>query len=157
MNVSRRSSSSSFVFVIVVAARVIARELVDVGQRLERSHAVEEQDAVEVIGFVLDDAGRELAGLELDALALAIERADLDLERARHLAADVGNAQAALPALDDLLADDLDLGVDDRERPALASAVGIEMGDENAKALDAPAARRARPLSTRASSRSCRR
>ena len=55
--------------------------------------------------------------------------------RPRHAAADVGNAEAALPALDRLIADDQDLGVDEDGRVAFALAVGVEHGDEHAKAL----------------------
>ena len=42
----------------------------------------------------------------------------LDLERPRHPAADVRDAQAAFPAFDDLVADDLDLRIDDGNRLA---------------------------------------
>ena len=72
-----------------------------------------------MIGLVLDDARREIrAALQLDALAVAVERAHLDLARPRHAAADVGDAQAAFPVLDDVAADRRDLGIDDRHRLA---------------------------------------
>ena len=68
--------------------------------------------------------------------------AHLDLARARHPAADVGNAQAAFPVLDDLVADDGDLGVDERDQrhPVLvlgssSSSVGREPGDEQPQAF----------------------
>src|SRR5204863_1114200 len=70
------------------------------GQRLERSHPVEKQDAVEVIGLVLNDARGEVLGAQLDAVAASIERPHRDVTRPLDAAADVGDAQAALPVLD---------------------------------------------------------
>ena len=62
-----------------------------------------------------------------------------DLPRARHAAADVGNAQAAFPVLDDVAADDGDLRVDDRDRLGIRVLVvivaGVERGDEQPQAL----------------------
>ena len=55
--------------------------------------------------------------------------------RARHPAAHFGNAEAAFPSLDDLIADDGDLGIDEGERIAFAPAVGIEHGDKHAQAF----------------------
>ena len=49
----------------------VPRVLVQERQRRERAHPVEEQDAVEVVGLVLDDARLEILEGELDALALA--------------------------------------------------------------------------------------
>ena len=42
-----------------------------------------------------------------------------------------GNAEAAFPALDRLIADDGNLGIDEGNRIALAAAVGIEHRHEN--------------------------
>ena len=67
-----------------------------------------------MIGFVLDDAGRKVVGVNCDALALAIERADRDLARLRHAAAYLGDAETSFPVFDDVAADDGDLRVDDR-------------------------------------------
>src|SRR5206468_11894172 len=90
----------TFLFPITrLLLRPIARVFVEERQRLERPHPVDEQDAVEMIGLVLNDALTELARLDLDALAVAVVRAHLDLARPRHEAADLGNAQAALPVL----------------------------------------------------------
>ena len=69
------------------------------------THAIEEEDAVEMIGFVLDDARRKVVRLHLDPFARAIERPDLDRARPRHAAADVGNAEAPFPVLDHLRLD----------------------------------------------------
>src|SRR4051812_35403584 len=87
----------------------VAGILVEEGQRLQRPHPIEEQDAVEMIGLVLDDAGGEVAGVELDAFAASIERADFDHARPRHPAANVRNAQAPLPVFDAVGADRRDL------------------------------------------------
>src|SRR5262245_45585716 len=77
------------------AAAPVAAELLEVGQRLKVFHAIEEQHAVEMIGFVLDDAGSEILRRELEPFPPPIERADDDLARARHLAPDVRDAQTA--------------------------------------------------------------
>ena len=57
----------------------------------------------------------------------------------RHLAADVGDAQAAFPVLDELAADGGDLGVDDRDRHDLGLAgprvLCLEARDEDPHAL----------------------
>ena len=116
----------------------VARVLVEEGQRLERPHPIEEQHAVEMIGLVLDDARRKIVRAQLDALAVPVERAHLDLARPRHAAADVGDAQAAFPVLDDVGADDGDLGVDDRERRRFRLVVLVaivERGDEQPEPL----------------------
>ncbi len=65
------------------------------------------------------------------------QRAHRDLARPRHAAADVGNAQAAFPVLDDLGADRRDLRVDDRDRRRrrLAVVVVVEARDEQPQAL----------------------
>jgi hypothetical protein len=62
-----------------------------------------------MVGLVLNDARRVVRRVELDAFGGAVVRAQPDVSRARHAAADVGNAQAALPVLDDLGADGHDL------------------------------------------------
>ena len=80
----------------------VARVLVEKRQRLERLHPIEEQHAVQVIGFVLDDPRWEIVRAQLEAFAVPIERAHLDLARPRHAAADVRNAQTAFPVLDDV-------------------------------------------------------
>jgi hypothetical protein len=89
-----------------------------------------------VIGLVLDDARRKLARAQLDAIAMPIVGLDADFARARHAAADVGNAQASLPVVNHVAADDRDFGVDQDDRlPLIAVLGGIEGGDEDAYAL----------------------
>ena len=51
------------------------RVLLEIRQRLERAHAIEEQHAVEVIGLVLDHAGRKIVRGDVDLAAGAIHRA----------------------------------------------------------------------------------
>ena len=46
--------------VVSSSLRVVARVLVEEGQRLHRRHAIEEQHAVEVVGLVLGHARREI-------------------------------------------------------------------------------------------------
>src|SRR5205823_3689125 len=86
------------------------------GQRFERLHAIDEQDAVEMVAFVLEDARREFARVNVDTLAVAIEPAKLDLPGARHDTPNVRNAQAALPILERFAADRRDVRVDDHDR-----------------------------------------
>src|SRR4029453_1377071 len=92
------------VLVLLALARVVARILLEIRQRFEAAHAIEEQDAVQMIGLVLDDARRKMLALGVEGLAGAIERRDLDVLRTRHAPAHVGNAEAAFPALDGLIA-----------------------------------------------------
>src|SRR5262249_35162806 len=105
-------------------------------QRLERPHPIEEQYAVEVIGLVLDDTRREIVRAQFHPVPFAIHRPDANLPRARHTTADVGDAQASLPVLDDVAANDGDFGIDDDDRCDLLTLIGrIKRGHENADAL----------------------
>ena len=70
--------------VVIVTTGVVAGVFFEVGERLERAHAVEKEDAVEAIRFVLDDAGGKVLCVDLDALAVAIEGRHANLRRARH-------------------------------------------------------------------------
>src|SRR5690606_16966851 len=87
------------------------------------------------IRLVLNDASRKVVRVDLDALAVPVERAHLDARRPGDTAADVGDAQAAFPPFDSLVADGRNLGVDERRRLALALLVGVEHGDEQPYAL----------------------
>ena len=88
-----------------------------------------------MIGLVLNDTGREILELQLEPLAVAIERRHRDVLGARHPAAHFGNAEAAFPAFYGLVANHDDLGVDERDGFALAPAVGIEHRDEHPQAF----------------------
>src|SRR5258708_394459 len=114
----------------------IAGILFEKRQRLERSHAIEEEHAVEMVGFVLDDARRKIVRAQFHTLAVPIVGADADLTSARHASANVRNAETSFPVLDDVLADDGDIRVDDRERLRIlllldAVLLRIERRDEN--------------------------
>ena len=73
------------------------------GEGLEAVHAVEVDEAVEVVGLVLDDAGGEALVDPLERLAVEAVAAELELAVAAHLAAQVGHREAALPAVLQLL------------------------------------------------------
>src|SRR6185503_5518477 len=94
---SGKEASGRRPLVLAVETRVLVQER----QRLERFHPIEKQHAVQVIGLVQDDARWKAMRAQLNPSALPIERADLDLTRARHAPADVGDAQAAFPVVDD--------------------------------------------------------
>ena len=58
--------------------------------------AIEDQDAVEVVDLVLDDAGLEPRGLDEDVLAVRILGANADMDRPLDVDVHAGQAQAAL-------------------------------------------------------------
>ena len=66
------------------------------------AHAIEVDAAVEVVALVLDHAGEEALGLQHVGLALAVEGLEPQPRVARHLPAQVGDGEAALPAVDRL-------------------------------------------------------
>src|SRR5436190_1990233 len=88
-----------------------------------------------MIVLVLEHARREAFRDELNALARAVERAHADLGRAWHEAADVGNAETALPAFLSVLADWRDLRINQRDERHLAFVAHV------ADHLDFPHAR----------------
>src|ERR1051325_8451904 len=96
LQVLLQCSPSSLVF------RVVTRVLVEEGERFERLHPIEKQHAVEVIRLVQRHTGRKSPEREVDLAALAVEASQANLPRARHAAADVGNAETALPVFDDV-------------------------------------------------------
>src|SRR6185312_89822 len=121
--------------------RVVSGVLVKECQRFERAHAIEEQDAVEMIRLVLGDPRRKIPERHVDPAPLAVQAAQPDFLRARHAAADVGNAQAAFPVFDDLVADGRDFGIDDRDGLRVGDVLAglglhrLEDADEDAEAL----------------------
>ena len=78
----RLSSSSFFLFCDRSAGRILR----------------DEQDPVEVIDLVLEDAREEVLGLELDPLAVEVERRHPDLLGPEHVAVDPREREAALLA-----------------------------------------------------------
>src|SRR5581483_3782769 len=116
--------------------RPVAGVLVEKRQRLVRAHAIEEEDAVEVIRFVLNHPRRIVVRFDFDPFAGPIEGAHFDRAGARNAAANVRNAQAALPVLDRLSVHDGDLRIDQRKRFPLSAFIAVvERGDEDADAL----------------------
>src|SRR6185369_11759661 len=99
------------VLVLFIALDPVARVLVQECQRLERPHPIEEQDPVQMIGFVLNDARRKIRGANFNLLAVPVEGAHFDFPKPGHAAADVGDAQAAFPVFDELVGDRSDLGI----------------------------------------------
>ena len=130
-----QSSNSASVPVLGPVPRV----LLQIRQRLERAHAIEEQHAVQMIGLVLDDARGKIVRRDVDLAAGAIHRVDPDRARARHAAADVRDAQAALPVFHDLRADRRDDRIDEHHRLVIGRqrvvVVRRDGGDEDAQAL----------------------
>src|SRR5947208_11688883 len=119
------------VFIFGVETRVLVEE----GQRLHRLHAIEEEHAIEVIGLVLGHARGEILQRQLDAAPGPVERLERDVAVARHHAADVGDAETALPSLFGRRAARNDLGIDDDRRFALLVDVLLEHPDEDAQPL----------------------
>src|SRR6266571_1686197 len=83
---------------------------------LHGAQVIEEQDAIEVIDFVLRGARLEAGELDRVRLAVAVERCDGNGERALHIAVDVGNREATLLGRFDGVAQLDDPGVDQHER-----------------------------------------
>src|ERR1700724_3482543 len=75
-------------------------------------HALRIEHAVEMVAFVLDDAGVEPLGLALDYLAVEPGSAIPDAQVTRHDAGLPGNRQAALPSERPLPSNGLDHWVD---------------------------------------------
>ena len=103
------SSSSS--------TRPVAPVLFQEGQRLEALHPIQEDGADEVIDLVLDHAGEEVAGREVQRFAPPVVRLNLDVGVPRNLAAEIRDAQAPLPVFLQPVGDGDDPRVDqDRRR-----------------------------------------
>jgi hypothetical protein len=92
-----------------------------------------------VIGLVLDDAGREVVRDDVHPAAGAIQGGHPDGASARHTAADVGDAQAALPILNDFRAGWRNDRIDEHHRLVVRRqrvfALGRDGGDEDAQRL----------------------
>ena len=75
-------------------------------------HAVDEEDAMEMIVFVLNGTGEEAAAAELDGLSVLVGGADLGGFGAGDIGVDIGEAEAAFGAVDGG-AEGFDVGVDE--------------------------------------------
>src|SRR5687768_7209474 len=85
-----------------VVAAPIAPELVQERERLERLNPIEEEHTVQMIRFMRDDPRGEAGGRHFNFSPGPIERTEQNLSCTRNAAANVGNAQAAFPVVDDL-------------------------------------------------------
>jgi len=79
----------------------------------EIAHALRIEHAVQMVAFMLHDAGVKALGRALDQLAPNVKTAIADMRRPLHQPAQFGNREAALPAGLDLQAHDLDFGIDE--------------------------------------------
>src|SRR5688572_31023178 len=71
----------------------------DVAESPEVAHAIDVDDALEVVGLVLDDPGEEVLRVEDHARALAVVALEPDGRVARDHPAHVGDREASLPAV----------------------------------------------------------
>src|SRR4051812_21788905 len=85
--------------ILLTDAERVALPLGDEGQAREVAHPVRVDDALQVVGLVLDHPREELLRHEIDPLAGTVEALEPHLGEARHAPAHVGDGQAALPAL----------------------------------------------------------
>ena len=98
-------------------------------------HAVDEEDAVEVVVLVLDGAGEEAAAAETDCFALAVQRGDVDRFGAPNLGVDFGKAEAAFSAIDGFV-DGGPLGIDQDQRHDRDGIGGLAVEFESRRAID---------------------
>src|SRR3990172_2851401 len=87
---------------LIVLLRVTQPVLVplgEMGERAEVLHAVEVDDAVEVVDLVLDHAGEELLGDHVHLRAVAVIGLEPDRRVASHHPAHVRHREAPLPAV----------------------------------------------------------
>ena len=70
-------------------------ELVADIEQLGRAEAIDEERAIEVVGFVLDDAGHEAVDFAGDFVAVEVVGLDFDFAVASNRRADAGDAEAA--------------------------------------------------------------
>src|SRR3954449_2677509 len=94
------------------AAHEVLLPLVEVGESLEVAHAVEEDDAVQVVVLVLDDARLEAQDHVVERTPVAVEPLHPHLGMARHQAPQVGDREAPLPVVRHLAGLGGDQGVD---------------------------------------------
>ena len=100
----------------------VALQFLEVDEEAVVGHPLRIEDAVEVVAFVLHDAGMKPRRLALDRLAVEADAAIAHPQIARHNAAQPGDRQAPLPAERPLGADRLDDRVDQHRQRLLAVA-----------------------------------
>src|SRR5216683_2474649 len=110
----------------------IALPLLEEHQQPVVGHALRIEDAVEMVAFVLHDAGMEALDLAIDCAAVERQAAIADAAGPRHGAAQAGDRQAALPTELDGPVERRDLGIDEHrkvERRIVRPAGGTLGGD----------------------------
>src|SRR6185295_8973211 len=94
------STDRGFFELLVGAADQISLPLFEVGERAQVPHAVEEDDTVQMVELVLDDAGLEPGDEIVELAALAVQPLHPHGGVARHQAAQVGDRETSLPVVD---------------------------------------------------------
>src|SRR5574342_369253 len=100
---NRSLTTATALIVLLLDAEPVLVPLGEMSERREVAHAIEVDDAVEVVGLVLDDAREELLRLALDAASFPVIRVEPNGGEPRHHPAHVGHGETALPALFHLL------------------------------------------------------
>src|SRR5688572_31854537 len=90
---------SALLLTLLADAEPVAVPLGDVAERPHVGDTVDVDDAVQVVGLVLDHPREEILGHQADLIALAIETLQPDGGMARNHAAHVGHREAAFPAV----------------------------------------------------------
>ena len=142
--------------------RPVARVLVEERQRLERPHPIEEQHAVEVIGFVLDDARREIVRAAARCASPLRSSARTVISRARGTRPRMSGmlrqpSQSSTTSAPTAVISGLMIAIGSASASSSSSSPASSDGDEEPQRLRAPAAPPARRRDTRPSCRSCRR
>jgi len=90
----------------------VPRKLLQEGEGSEVFHAVEIDFAVQMIELVLDHARVKAVGFEVELVAFSIESLNVNALVAWHAAAQVRNAEAALPVFFGFIGQGCDLRID---------------------------------------------
>lgn len=101
--------------------------------------AVEAEDAVEMVEFVLEELGEIPFGLDLVVVAMAIEVADANALVAIELNHEVGEAEAVVPHAEEFRAGPFDAGVDEFKALTVNFDVDDAQGDADLDGGDAAA------------------
>src|SRR5687768_3048006 len=108
----------------------------DRGASLEKAEVVEEQLAVQMIDLVLQAAREQVRRVELEGLAVAVQRANGDARGAVDVAEDLGDRETPLFSAGGAFGVD-DLGVHDHDR--------VVLDVDDGEALRSPDLRRGKP------------